>query len=170
MNGDTETVDPKVDFSDTKNLVSKKSSRKTKIAVVGALAVALLLGAVVSLSLFLSLKKTSSTPVRLTEVNLEEGETLTYRVDQKLEVSEGKVLTGMFNSLFNFSKSYDCFKWILSSSRLAGFPSVRCAFPIYSSHCILVPAFLLPRKHHATRLFFALVLAPLVSKNHQSWT
>lgn len=110
MNGDTKTVDPKVDFSDTKNLVSKKSSRKTKIAVVGALAVALLLGAVVSLSLFLSLKKTSSTPVRLTEVNLEEGETLTYRVDQKLEVSEGKVLTGMFNSLFNFSKSYDCFK------------------------------------------------------------
>lgn len=110
MNGDTKTVDPKVDFSDTKNLVSKKSSRKTKIAVVGALAVALLLCAVVSLSLFLSLKKTSSTPVRLTEVNLEEGETLTYRVDQKLEVSEGKVLTGMFNSLFNFSKSYDCFK------------------------------------------------------------
>ena len=90
-----ETVDPKVDYSDTKSLVAKRSSRKTKIVVISVLAVALLLGAVVSMALFFSLNsRKTPTPVRLTEVNLQEGETLTYRVDQKLELREGKVLSG----------------------------------------------------------------------------
>jgi len=103
MNVDAEPVDPKVDFSDKKSLVANKSSRKTKIIVIGVLAVILLLGAAVSMAAFLALRKTS-TPTRLTEINLEEGETLTYRVDQKLEVIEGKVLTGNLNQVCNFYK------------------------------------------------------------------
>ena len=39
-----------------------------------------------------TLKKT--TPTRLVEVNLEEGETLTYQVDQDIEVQVGNVQKG----------------------------------------------------------------------------
>lgn len=84
----------KVEFSDTKSLDAKRSSRKTKIAVIGILALVLLLGAVVSTTSFFVLKKPS--PTRLADVNLEEGETLTYRVDQNIELQGAQVQKGMF--------------------------------------------------------------------------
>ena len=84
----------KVQFSDDKReLVSKKSSRKKNIAVIGVVTVLLLLGAVVSVSVYFSLSKT--TPSRLVEVKLEEGETLTYQVDQNIEIQGGDVQKGM---------------------------------------------------------------------------
>lgn len=84
----------KVEFSDTKSLVAKRSSRKTKIAVIGILALVLLLGDVMSTTSFFVLKKPS--PTRLADVNLEEGETLTYRVDQNIELQGAQVQKGMF--------------------------------------------------------------------------
>ena len=87
---------PKVQFSDDKSgLVTKQSSRKTKIVVIGVVTVLLLLGAVVSASLYFSLRKT--TPSRLAEVNLEDGETLTYKVEQNIEIQGGDVQKGMFS-------------------------------------------------------------------------
>jgi len=92
---DEKAPDPKVEFSGgTKalELKSKKSSPKTKIIVIGVLTAFLLLGAVVSVAVFFTLKKTTST--RLVEVNLEEGETLTYQVDQDIDVQVGNVQKG----------------------------------------------------------------------------
>ena len=91
-----ESKDPevKVEFSDTKSLVDKHSSRKTKIAVFGVLALVLLLGAVVFTISFFVLKKPS--PTRLADVNLEEGETLTYQVDQIIELHGAQVQKGMW--------------------------------------------------------------------------
>ena len=84
-----ESVDPKVEYSDSKSLVEKQSFRKTKIVAIAVLAVVLLLGAVISMTLFFTLnQRRTPTPDRFTEVNLQEGETLTYRVDQKLELHE----------------------------------------------------------------------------------
>ena len=88
--------EPNVQFSDDKsNLVTKGSSRKTKIVVIGVITVLLLLGAVVSVSVYFSLR--NATPSRLTEVKLEEGETLTYQVDQNIEIQGGDVQKGMFS-------------------------------------------------------------------------
>ena len=96
-----ESVDPKVEYSDSKSLVEKQSFRKTKIVAIVVLAVVLLLGAVISMTLFFTLnQRRTPTPDRFTEVNLQEGETLTYRVDQKLELHEGKVLSGNLNLLY----------------------------------------------------------------------
>ena len=84
---------PKVDFSDKD--WSIKSSCKSKITVFSVLTAVLLLGAVVSAAVFFALKK--ATPnARLVEVNLKEGETLTYQVDQNIEVQVGKIQKGMF--------------------------------------------------------------------------
>lgn len=80
--------DPKVDFSDPK---SKKSARKTKVTIVSILTVILLLGAVVSVAVFFTLKKATPS-TRLTDVNLKEGDTLTYRVDQEIEVNAGNAV------------------------------------------------------------------------------
>ena len=65
-----------------------------KIAVFGVLALVLLLGAVVFTISFFVLKKPS--PTRLADVNLEEGETLTYRVDQIIELHGAQVQKGMW--------------------------------------------------------------------------
>ena len=84
---------PKVEFSDKE--WSKKSSCKSKVTVFSVLTVVLLLGAVVSVATFFALKK--ETPnARLVEVNLKEGETLTYQVDQNIEVQVGEKQNGMF--------------------------------------------------------------------------
>ena len=92
---DNKHPDPEVEFSDKKPLAdSKRSSRKTKIVFVGVLTAILLLGAVVSVAVYFKTSQKKANPTRLTEVNMEEGETLTYRVDQRLEVHEGEVLTG----------------------------------------------------------------------------
>lgn len=88
--------EPNVQFRDDKSkLVTKRSSRKTKIVVIGFVTVLLLLGAVVSVSVYFSLRKT--TPSRLVEVNLEEGEILTYQVDQNIEIQGGDVQKGMLS-------------------------------------------------------------------------
>ena len=79
-------------FSDTKTAETKPKqySRKTKIIAIAVLIV-LLLGSVVSVALMLRRAK----PIRLTEVNLEEGETLTYRVHQDIKINVGDVKKGM---------------------------------------------------------------------------
>ena len=84
--------EPKVKFS-------KLSSRKTKIVVISIVAVVLLLGAVVAVSLDFALRKT--TPTRLAEVNLGEGETLTYKVDQRIEITGNNEQKGMFLFIFH---------------------------------------------------------------------
>lgn len=90
----------KVQFRDEKSdLVTKKSSRKKKITVISVVTVLLLLGAVVSVSVYFSLRKT--TPSRLVEVNLEEGEILTYQVDQNIEIQGGAVQKGMLALLLD---------------------------------------------------------------------
>lgn len=79
--------DSKEEFSDEK---LKKSTRKTKVIVIAALTVFLLLGAVVSVSLYFTINQ--STPRqsnRLADVNLNEGDTLTYQVDQDIEAETG---------------------------------------------------------------------------------
>lgn len=87
---DNKVPDPKVEFSDTESLDAKRSSRKTKIAVIGVLVLVLLFGAIVSAtSVFVILRKPSTN--RLAEVNLEVDETLTYRVDHKIEMQKGNV-------------------------------------------------------------------------------
>lgn len=87
---ESEPKEPKVEFSDSKMSETKaeKSSRKKKVTVIGSLTVLLLLGVVVSVAVYFSLKE--STPrTRLTEINLKEGDTLTYQVDQNIEVNAG---------------------------------------------------------------------------------
>ena len=79
---------PKVEFSDNKPLDSKGSSRKWKVPyLIGILTAILLLGTVVSL------KKAAA--FRLVHVNLEEGETLTYRVKQDIEIQRGDTHKGV---------------------------------------------------------------------------
>ena len=83
---------PKVEFSDAES--SNNSSCKTKVAAI-SVKVFCLLGAVVSLVVVFTLEK--ATPnARLVEVNLKEGETLTYQVDQDIEVHVGEIQKGMF--------------------------------------------------------------------------
>ena len=83
---------PKAEFSDAQS--SSNSSRKTKVAAI-SVTLFFLLGAVVSLVAVFSLEK--ATPnARLVEVNLKEGETLTYQVDQDIEVHVGEIQKGMF--------------------------------------------------------------------------
>ena len=96
-NKDTE---PKVKYGDSCDFVGKKSSRKTKIVIIGSLAVVLLLGAV---SVYFAMRKT--TPTHLVEVNLQEGEALTYKVEQQIEiqgndVQKGKLFFSVFSRLF----------------------------------------------------------------------
>lgn len=86
---DNKDPEPKVEFNDTKSLDAKISSRKTKIAVIGGLALVLLLGAVASVTSLFVLR--NSSPPRLAEVNLEADETLTYRVDHEIEIQKGNV-------------------------------------------------------------------------------
>lgn len=86
-------VEPKVEFSDTKPLDKKRSARKTKIIVCGILTLVLFLTTAVFVTVFIILKKTA--PTRLVEVKLDEGETLTYQVDQNVEVKGGVVQKGM---------------------------------------------------------------------------
>ena len=94
---DKKELEPKVESSDAKS----RFSRKTKIVVIGVLITVLLLGAVISLSVFFTLRKTTSP--RLVEVNLDPGETLTYRVDQDIEAQVGETQKGMFLIQQSFS-------------------------------------------------------------------
>ena len=58
--------------------------RKIKIVTCGVVAAVLLLGAVVFMAVYFSLSKEK--PTRLVEIDLKEGETLTYRVDQHIKI------------------------------------------------------------------------------------
>ena len=96
---DHKVPEPKVEFTDTESLAAKRpGSRETKITVIGVLALVLLLGAVLSLTFFIILRK--PTPTRLAEVNLEVDETLTYRVDHKIESEKGNVQKSKSNHIF----------------------------------------------------------------------
>lgn len=82
------------EFSDTKSLVSKRSLWKTKIVVSGVVAVILLLSAMVSMAVYFSLSKQKPARARLAEINLKEGETLTYLVDQHIQLQGSDVQQG----------------------------------------------------------------------------
>lgn len=91
--------EPKAEFSDSKryNFVGKKFPRqKTKITVIIILVAVLLLGAVISISLYFALRKTAKTAsTRLVEVKLDKGETLAYKVDQQIEIQGNGAQKGM---------------------------------------------------------------------------
>ena len=91
--------EPKVQFSEKANdSLKKPCRRKTKIVALGGITLVLLLGAVVSVSVYFLLKK--NVPHRtenLVEVNLQEGETLTYLVDHDINVQGGGVQKGRFD-------------------------------------------------------------------------
>ena len=69
----------------------KESSRRKRLLLVGALTLFLLLGVVVSFAVFLTLRETAAVPSKdlLVDVNLDEGDSLTYRVDQDIEMNTG---------------------------------------------------------------------------------
>lgn len=102
---DKKELEPKVESSDAKS----RFSRKAKITVIGVLTTVLLLAASVSLSVFFTLRKTTSP--RLVEVNLDPGETLTYRVDQDIEAQVGETQKGMFVLSNNRSLISEYLKW-----------------------------------------------------------
>ena len=86
-----------LELNDTKNLVYKRPRWKSKLVIGGAVTAVLLLGAVVSMAVYFSLT-TKQKPARLVEVDLNEGETLTYQVDQHIQlqgsdIENGKSLT-----------------------------------------------------------------------------
>ena len=69
----------------------KESSRRKRLLLVGALTLFLFLGVVVSFTVFLTLRETAAVPSkdRLVDVNLDERDSLTYRVDQDIEMNTG---------------------------------------------------------------------------------
>lgn len=77
--------------------MGKKFPRqKTTITVITILVVVLLLGAVISISLYFALRKTAKTAsTRLVEVKLDKGETLAYKVDQQIEIQGNGAQKGM---------------------------------------------------------------------------
>ena len=89
---------PTVQFTDKADgLVAKPCYSKPKmVAAFGAITVVLLLSIVVSLSVYFSLKNTTQRP-SLAELNLEEGESLTYQLDHDIEVEGGNVQNGTFH-------------------------------------------------------------------------
>ena len=91
----TKDPEPKVQFSEKANDSLKKPCRsKTKIVALGGITLVLLLCAVVSVSVYFLLKKEVPHTENLVEVNLQEGETLTYLVDHDINVQGGGVQKG----------------------------------------------------------------------------
>jgi hypothetical protein len=78
--------------AETKNQATSKTKRRTVIIVTAIL----LGGAAIFLALDLLLTKPGSSE-RLVDVNLEEGDTLIYRVDQAFEVSGYDVQKGKYS-------------------------------------------------------------------------
>ena len=72
---------PEVEISDNKVSDVKRSSGNVKIAIIRVVTVVLLLASVISVAVYFTL-----TPTRLAEVNLEEGEILSYRVRQDIQI------------------------------------------------------------------------------------
>ena len=84
-------------------LEKKSCSRRTKIALISILLVFLLLGAMIAVSVYFAMRKT--TPTHLVEVKLEEGETLEYKVEQEIEIQGNDVQKGEF-VCFGFSSLF----------------------------------------------------------------
>ena len=82
-----------LELNDTKNLVSKRPRWKSKLVIGGAVTAVLLLGAMVSMAVYFSLT-TKQKSARLVEVDLNEGETLTYQVDQHIQLQGSDVENG----------------------------------------------------------------------------
>lgn len=77
------------------NFVSK-NRRRIRTWFILVVAVVLVLGAVVLSAVFMRKTKEKTNSSRsVTEVNLEEGEILTYRVEQRLEIRGGDVQKGI---------------------------------------------------------------------------
>lgn len=114
----TKDPEPKVQFSEKANdSLKKPCRRKTKIIALGGITLVLLLGAVVSVSVYFLLKKNYAPHAEhLVEVDLEEGETLTYLVDHNIHVQGGGVqkaaitVTVRFRVLNKTSEEY----WFLT--------------------------------------------------------
>ena len=110
---------PEVEISDNLKVSdAKRYSRNVKIATIGVLTVVLLLAAVISVAVYFTLMR--KTPTRLAEVNLEEGETLTYRVRQDIQIQGEDIQKGILarifiNSLVLLSPFYSLFSLLLSS-------------------------------------------------------
>ena len=93
----TKDPEPKVQFSEKANdSLKKPCRRKTKIVVLGGITLVLLLCAVVSVSVYFLLEKNVPHTENLVEVDLEEGETLTYLVDHDIKVQGGGAQKGRF--------------------------------------------------------------------------
>lgn len=114
----TKDPEPKVQFSEKANdSLKKPCRRKTKIIALGGITLVLLIGAVVSVSVYFLLKKDYAPHAEnLVEVDLEEGETLTYLVDHNIHVQGGGVqkaaisVTVRFRVLNKTSEEY----WFLT--------------------------------------------------------
>lgn len=83
-----------VSGSKSTNFVSKNRSR-IRTWLVMIVAVVLFFGAVLSAVLMRKTKEKTNYSRSVTEVNLEEGEMLTYRVEQRLEIRGGDVQKGI---------------------------------------------------------------------------
>lgn len=84
-----------VSGSKSTNFVSKNRPR-IRTWFIMVVAVVLILGAVVLSAVFMRKTKEKTNSSRsVTEVNLEEGEILTYRVEQRLEIRGGDVQKGI---------------------------------------------------------------------------
>ncbi|XP_067043990.1 uncharacterized skeletal organic matrix protein 1-like [Acropora muricata] len=95
--------EPKVQFSEKANdSLKKPCRRKTKIVALGGITLVLLLGAVVSVSVYFSLEKNVPHTDNLVEVDLEEGETLTYLVDHDINVQGGGVQKAVITVIVGF--------------------------------------------------------------------
>lgn len=82
-----------LELSDTKSLVSRRPRWKSKLVIGGAVTAVLLLGAMVSMAVYFSLTAKQKS-ARLVEVDLNEGETLTYQVDQHIQLQGSDVQKG----------------------------------------------------------------------------
>jgi len=99
----TKDSEPKVQFSEKANDSLKKPCRgKTKIVALGGITLVFLLCAVVSVSVYFLLKKNVPHTENLVEVNLQEGETLTYLVDHDINVQGGGVQKAMIKVTVGF--------------------------------------------------------------------
>lgn len=128
--------EPKVEFTDTESLdAAKRSSRKTKITVIGVLALVLLLCALLSLTFFVILRKPAST--RLAEVNLEVDETLTYRVDHKIERRKGNVQESKSNHIFT-RRVWNHVLLLNRSSTRSSFTQIRIFFGLKNLHDVFL--------------------------------
>lgn len=83
-----------VSGSKSTNFVSKNRSR-IRTWLIMIVAVVLFFGAVLSAVLMRKTKEKTNYSRSVTEVNLEEGEMLTYRVEQRLEIRGGDVQKGI---------------------------------------------------------------------------